>query len=233
MSQATTTRRSLRAAVAFAIAALTVTACGEDGTDTATDPSPAAAETTTTTAEPTTTERITTNTTAETTTTEPPVPGFGLVSGDSIEDLSAAVGADSPVIEGVDYLTAEQFNWSSGTPRAVLFAPLADWCPHCSVHLEQLGNHLKENGTPTSATVLLVTSEEQPSAQYPQDEWLTGAGWTYSTTIEPDDFSISTAFGVTSVPTWFLVGSDGVIVDVVDGHHVSPEDIFAMIDALE
>lgn len=221
-----------RTAIGLALA-LSAVSCGSS-----TDPAETAAETaetTTTTApaETTTTTEATTTTAEPTTTTEPPVAGEAEAFGDPLAAINGAVGQQAPTIEGYDYLTTDPVSWGSDGPAAVLFAPLADWCPHCSIHLGQVTDYLAENDGPGTAQVLLVTSDEQPSGQHPQDEWLTDRGWPFATVLETLDISIATAFGITNVPTWVLVGSDGTVTEVVDGHHVTPADVFAKIDALE
>jgi peroxiredoxin len=212
-------------------AGLAVAACGDSGdsADTATEETTATAlpETTTTTEATTTTAEVTT------TTTEPPVAGEAQALGDDLETMNEAVGLPAPTIEGYDYLSANLVNWGADGPAAVLFAPLGDWCPHCSEHLDQLTDYLAENDRTGTAQVLLVTSEEQPSDQHPQNDWLTSQGWPFAAVLDHVDGSISQAFGITSVPTWILVGSDGTVVEVIDGHHVTPSEVFVRIDALE
>lgn len=100
-----------------------------------------------------------------------------------------------------------------GKPAAVLFAQLADWCPHCSEHVIQLIGFTADYEDPGTAQVLLVTSRESPSNQHSQDEWLSELGWSYPTVLGNLDLSIAGAFGMTSIPTWFLVDSDGVVVN--------------------
>lgn len=72
-----------------------------------------------------------------------PVAGQAAVLGDALGSVNEAVGLPAPTIEGFDYLSAEPVNWGGDGPAAVLFAPLADWCPHCSIHLEQLTSTLR------------------------------------------------------------------------------------------
>jgi thiol-disulfide isomerase/thioredoxin len=147
--------------------------------------------------------------------------------------MNEAVGLPAPTIKGFDYLSADPVSWGTDGPAAVLFAPLGDWCPHCSIHLDQLTGYLADNDGPQGAQLLLVTQEEQPSAQYPQDEWLASEGWPYPTVLDPSGIPISKAFGLTSVPTWILVSSDGTVAEVVDGHHVTPTEVFSRIEDLE
>ncbi len=189
----------------------------------------------TTTMEPTTTTEQTT-TTAEPTTTAAagPTPGKAVATGDRITGLDVAIGSAAPIITGHDYLTGEEIAWGGqGVPAAVLFAPLADWCPHCAEHVKDLAEHSATNEEPENAQVLLVTQRDSLSFTYPQDEWLSDIGWRYSAVLDNLDVSISGVYGVTTVPTWFLVDSSGAIADLLDGHHVSAADVFARIEALE
>ena len=154
---------------------------------------------TTTTAEPTTTSESTT------TTEPPPTPGKAVVSGTPIVGLGSAVGSEAPTIAGHDYLTGEEVAWGgNGRPAAVLFAPLVDFCPHCSNHLEDIAAHTADNPIPTNADILLVTERESQAAAHPQDEWLAKRDWRLPTVLGSLDLSIPTAFSVESVPTWFL-----------------------------
>ena len=157
------------------------------------------------------------------------------LQGDVLPGGNDSLGMSAPTASGFDLLTTDEVVVPDvgGRPTAILFAPLADWCPHCPQHVEDVAEYLAAGNTiPPAIHVVAVVSYDNPSAQYPQNEWLAGLGWTIPTLVEPSTADIGRAYALVSVPTWVLIDPDGNVAGFADGHVADVADVIAQTVAL-
>lgn len=127
----------------------------------------------------------------------------------------AALGADAPVVRGVDLLTGESVTSDAGAPALVIF--YAHWCPHCQREVTEISDWLTSNDLPAGVNVISVSTFEDPSRDsHPPDEWLRREGWQLPVVADARG-AAAEAFGVHSVPFTVAVTADGRVAGRVNG----------------
>lgn len=147
----------------------------------------------------------------------------------------AAVGTTAPVVVGADY-TGEPVTIDAAADGPTMVVVVAHWCPHCNAEIPKL-NELRDDGrVPEGVNVVAVSSGLDPErSNFPPDEWLVGADWTFPVVADGLDasgtFAASTAYGTAGVPFVILIDGDGTVVERWAGER-SVDELAAALDGL-
>lgn len=137
------------------------------------------------------------------------LPGFEDTAGDP------AVGAQAPLLEGVDMYGEPMTIGGAGEPTVVVF--LAHWCPHCQREVPVLVDWLEENGQPEGVEIVGVTTAfDETRGNWPPAEWLEDEGWEQPTMVDPDGSAAET-WGLTSFPYFVAIDANGDVVARASG----------------
>ncbi len=102
--------------------------------------------------------------------------------------------------------------WEPGGPTVIsVWAP---WCPHCQVELPVLSRVMQD--FPNVDFVTVVTSIDQ-SPGPDAGAFLKQNGITAPTAIDDVDGTLAQAFGIRGFPTLYFIGSDGAVVQELEG----------------
>lgn len=142
--------------------------------------------------------------------------GFGevTVEGEDLPffDASAAdpaVGQIAPTVSGTDWNDAEHTIAPGDTAKIVVL--LAHWCPHCQAEVPIINQWLADGNLPEDVEVYgvtVLTNRLRDGSTWPPGEWLDEAGWTSPTIMDDENGSAATAYGLTSTPTYVVLGPD-------------------------
>lgn len=136
------------------------------------------------------------------------------VEGDNLPffDSSAAdpaVGLTAPTVIGED--------WNGNgieigpSESAKIIVMLAHWCPHCQAEVPVIQDWVDSGGLPEGVELYgttVLTNRLQDGSTWPPSEWLEEEGWTSATIMDDEAGSIVTAYGLTSTPTYVVLGPD-------------------------
>ncbi len=150
---------------------------------------------------------------------------FGVVTveGESLPFFDAsgadpAVGQTAPVVTGNDWNGNEYTIGPSDTAKIV--AMMAHWCPHCQAELPVINQWVADGGLPDGvelygATVL--TNRLRDGSTWPPGKWLDESGWTSPALLDDESGSIVAAYGLTSTPTYLVLGPDNENLGRISG----------------
>ncbi|HZD17218.1 MAG TPA: TlpA disulfide reductase family protein [Actinomycetota bacterium] len=105
-------------------------------------------------------------------------------------------------------------SWSDVGDRPAVLSVWAPWCPHCQVELPVLDRVMRDFEGVTFVTV--VTSIGDAPGPDPA-EFLADNGIDAPTAIDDDGGTLASALGIQGFPTIYFVGSDGRVVQEVEG----------------
>jgi peroxiredoxin len=106
-------------------------------------------------------------------------------------------GSKAPAIPGVDL---------GAGPQALFFYKVT--CPVCQMAAP------KVQGFESAYPGLIVGIGQDPQDKI--DAFAGQFGMTFRSVVDPPPYGVSNAYGIEVVPTVFLVGADGTILDVVE-----------------
>ena len=120
-----------------------------------------------------------------------------------------AVGLPAPTLTGEDLDGEEVTIGPDGNAKIVVM--LAHWCPHCQAEVPVIQDWVESGGLPEGvdlygATVL--TNRVRDGDTWPPQEWLAEEGWSSPTIKDDQSQSIVAAYGMTSTPTYVVLGPD-------------------------
>lgn len=140
--------------------------------------------------------------------------GFGevTVEGEDLPffDASAAdpaIGQTAPTVIGSDWNDNEYTIGPSDTAKIVVL--LAHWCPHCQAELPVINQWVADGGLPEGVEmygVTVLTNRLRDGSTWPPGDWLDESGWTSPTIMDDENGSAATAYGLTSTPTYVVLG---------------------------
>lgn len=138
----------------------------------------------------------------------------------------AAVGALAPQAAGSDLLTGETVSIEvADQPLVIAF--FAHWCPHCQREVDELTAWFVDNELPAGVDFATVSTFENATREnHPPADWLGGKNWPYPVIADSEGFAAAEAFGVTRIPFWVFVNSDGTVAARVAGN-LGPEALAA------
>lgn len=136
------------------------------------------------------------------------------VEGESLPffDSSAAdpaIGLTAPTVTGEDWDGNEYTIGQDG--RAKLIVMLAHWCPHCQAEVPVVQDWVDAGNLPEGVDmygVTVLTNRLRDGSTWPPSEWLEEEGWTSPTIMDDQAGSLVTAYGLTSTPTYVVLGPD-------------------------
>jgi cytochrome c biogenesis protein CcmG, thiol:disulfide interchange protein DsbE len=128
---------------------------------------------------------------------------------------SALLGNTAPPISGPG-LGGGHYSLAQFHNEWVLVNFMATWCPPCQQEMPQLLKFAKQHAKSADATVLTVVYDPANVAQLKTFLTARGARWP-----AVDDPSASVSYGVTGLPSSFLVAPDGVVYAYVPGEVVA------------
>ncbi len=120
-----------------------------------------------------------------------------------------AVGVTAPTVTGEDWNGNQYTIGADG--RAKIIVMLAHWCPHCQRELPLIQNWVDNGGVPEGVDlygITVLTNRLRDGSTYPPSTWLEGAGWSSPTLMDDEAQSIVAAYGLTSTPTYVVLGPD-------------------------
>lgn len=121
-----------------------------------------------------------------------------------------AIGQTAPTVAGSDWNGNEYTIAPSDTAKIVVM--LAHWCPHCQAEVPVIQSWVDAGGLPEGVElygVTVLTNRLRDGDTWPPGEWLDQAGWTSPTIMDDEGGSIVQAYGLTSTPTYVVIGPDG------------------------
>jgi peroxiredoxin len=80
------------------------------------------------------------------------------------------------------------------------------WCPHCRAQISRLKEE-SEKIKKTGAELILIDIDESPARV---DSFLKNAGGNFTSLLDHDS-RVSEKYGIIGIPTFVLVGGDGII----------------------
>lgn len=136
------------------------------------------------------------------------------VEGDNLPffDSSAAdpaVGLTAPTVIGEDWNGNEIEIGPSESAKIVVM--LAHWCPHCQAEVPVIQDWVDSGGLPEGVELYgttVLTNRLRDGSTWPPSEWLEDEGWTSATVMDDEGGSIVSAYGMTSTPTYVVLGPD-------------------------
>lgn len=120
-----------------------------------------------------------------------------------------AIGLEAPTVKGSDWEDNEYTIGPDG--RAKIIVMLAHWCPHCQAEVPVVQDWIEGGNLPEGVDmygVTVLTNRLRDGSTWPPSEWLESEGWTSPTIMDDEDGSIVTAYGLTSTPTYVVLGPD-------------------------
>jgi thiol-disulfide isomerase/thioredoxin len=134
------------------------------------------------------------------------------VEGDNLPffDSSAAdpaVGLTAPTVSGEDLDGNDITIGSSDSAKVIVM--LAHWCPHCQAEVPVIQNWVDSGGLPDGVElygVTVLTNRLRDGSTWPPSGWLEEEGWTVPTIKDDEGGSIVSAYGLTSTPTYVVLG---------------------------
>jgi thiol-disulfide isomerase/thioredoxin len=124
---------------------------------------------------------------------------------------SPLLGSTAPAISGPG-LAGGHYSLAQFHNEWVLVNFMATWCEPCQQEMPQLLKFAKQHAKSADATVLTVAYDPTNVAQLKSFLAARGARWP-----AVDDPSASVSYGVTGLPSSFLVAPDGVVYAYVPG----------------
>jgi cytochrome c biogenesis protein CcmG/thiol:disulfide interchange protein DsbE len=122
-----------------------------------------------------------------------------------------AIGEALPTIEG------QQFDGSpitiEGGSSPMIVMGIAHWCPHCRAEVPRIQEWLDQHGMPTDVDLVAVATDTDASrVNFSPGDWLRREGWSVPTMADDQDDTAGQALGISSFPTFVVVGADGQVV---------------------
>jgi thiol-disulfide isomerase/thioredoxin len=120
-----------------------------------------------------------------------------------------ALGLTAPTVTGED-LDGEELTIGP-SDRAKIIVMLAHWCPHCQREVPIIQDWVESGGLPEGVDlygITVLTNRVRDGDTWPPGEWLEAEGWTSPTIKDDQDQSIVQAYGLTSTPTYVVLGPD-------------------------
>ena len=138
-------------------------------------------------------------------------------------ELSESQSAPSPAgLEGksapsfaLPSVTGSTISLESLRGKFVLIDFWATWCPPCRMALPHIQKLSQERG---DLTVVTISSDPLEVAR----EFLDDNAYTFATLID-QSHAVSRSYGVTGIPTTFILGPDGTIRKHLVGYHTEPQ----------
>jgi cytochrome c biogenesis protein CcmG/thiol:disulfide interchange protein DsbE len=124
---------------------------------------------------------------------------------------SPLLGGNAPPIAGPG-LAGGHYSLAQFHHQWVLVNFMATWCEPCQQEMPQLVKFAKQHAKPADAVVLTVVYDPTNVSQLKTFLAARGAHWP-----AVDDPSASVSYGVTGLPSSFLVAPDGVVYAYVPG----------------
>lgn len=120
-----------------------------------------------------------------------------------------AVGFTAPTVSGEDLDGNEITIGPSDSAKIIVM--LAHWCPHCQAEVPVIQEWIEAGGLPDGVDlygVTVLTNRLRDGSTWPPSEWLEEEGWTSPTIKDDEGGSIVSAYGLTSTPTYVVLGPD-------------------------
>jgi thiol-disulfide isomerase/thioredoxin len=120
-----------------------------------------------------------------------------------------AVGQIAPTVSGGDWDGNEFTIGPDG--RAKIVVMLAHWCPHCQAEVPVIQGWIDAGAVPEGVDIYgttVLTNRVRDGDTWPPQDWLTEEGWTSPTIMDNQAGSIVEAYGLTSTPTYVVLGPD-------------------------
>jgi thiol-disulfide isomerase/thioredoxin len=124
---------------------------------------------------------------------------------------SPLLGNNAPPISGPG-LGGGRYSLAEFSHEWVLVNFMATWCPPCQQEMPQLMMFAKQHASTADATVLTVVYDPTNVGQLTKFLKARGAHWP-----AVDDPTASVSYGVTGLPSSFLVAPDGIVYAYVPG----------------
>jgi thiol-disulfide isomerase/thioredoxin len=105
-------------------------------------------------------------------------------------------------------------SWSDAAGSPTVLSVWAPWCPHCQVELPLLNRVMRDY--PGVRWVTIVTAIGESPGPDPT-AFLQDNGISAPTAIDDARGTLASAFGIRGFPTLYFVGSDGVVVQEMEG----------------
>lgn len=133
-----------------------------------------------------------------------------------------AVGMTAPIVRG------ESFDGNpisiGNDERPTLVIVLAHWCPHCQAEVPRIVEWTRERPVPESVSVVAVSTAVRKGApNYPPSSWLRREQWPFPVLADDENQRAQEAYGVTSYPSFVLLGKDRRVLYRASGELAKPQ----------
>ncbi|HZD22428.1 MAG TPA: TlpA disulfide reductase family protein [Acidimicrobiia bacterium] len=120
-----------------------------------------------------------------------------------------AIGLTAPTVTGQTLDGSELTIGPSDTAKIIVM--VAHWCPHCQREVPLIQQWVDSGGLPDGVElygVTVLTNRLRDGSTWPPKDWLEGEGWTIPTIMDDESGSVVSAYGLTSTPTYVVLGPD-------------------------
>ena len=141
-----------------------------------------------------------------------------------------AVGLSIPEIVGNDFAGAAVAITDDGMAKLIMI--VAHWCPYCQDEIPVVRDWYAANELPENVSLYAATIWSDPTREnFPPGAWLEREQFDVPVIVDDEAGSIATALGVSGVPFWVLVNTDGTVA--ARGSGAIPEEaITEIVDML-
>jgi len=123
--------------------------------------------------------------------------------------VGTAVGDRAPAF-AAETLGGSRFRFEGSASRAIVLNFWATWCPPCRAELPDLVRFSSETG-PKNIQVWSVNMTSTESSRQAVREFARSNNMEFPVLVDPEG-SIAHAYGVTALPTTFIIAADGTIL---------------------
>lgn len=133
-----------------------------------------------------------------------------------------AIGMTAPIVRG------ESFDGNpisiGSDQRPTLVIVMAHWCPHCQAEVPRIVEWTRERSVPEGVSVVAVsTAVREGAPNYPPSSWLRRERWPFPVLADDENQSAQEAYGVTSYPSFVLLGKDRRVLYRGSGELAMPQ----------
>ncbi len=150
-----------------------------------------------------------------------------VVAGGPPRDRPLRAGDPVPAFEAPG-LGGGRVAWDDYMGRPAVLAVWASWCPHCQVELPVLDRVMRD--FPGVGFVTVATAIGAQPGPTPE-EYLREQGLEFPVAVDDAQGTLGAALGIQAFPTLYFVGSDGRVVQALEGE-VDEATLRAVIGAL-
>lgn len=128
-----------------------------------------------------------------------------------------AIGKHAPALAGRNTLD-ENMLVAPGEDPPTLIVFVSHWCDQCTEQIKTIVDWSSERDEPDGVRVIaIVTASDKAQENWPPSRWLAENKWPFDVLYDDVDGEARRAYGVSGLPHFVLVGTDGLVLRRVEG----------------